>query len=528
MAKMLPGDPREVQRDEHSMLVLDAKPVRWGGNGDGPSGLCWSPGSSVPGGLTTWQEAAREGARGLLSEGAARGIHSSLCGIEPVYWIRDGDAVYFATRIHPLVETARSPLTVDWDAWAEIMLLSSPIAPRTPFAEIRRLEPNSLLRHDGRRAAVTVEEWPWLEVEPHPRADVANVIVEEARRAVRAVAGTRVICPLSGGWDSRLLAALLAEERERKVGTWTIEPDNANLADVEFARSVASQLGTRHVSVEPRRRRFWTNVDRCAQLSDYQTSIHSWLVPFADRLRAEPGTVVDGIGGDVWIKGLFLTEEIVAAGTSQEAFTLIWRRIANPEIASRLFRGPFRDALISRARAGFDRAAEPFREHPAGPSLAVFRTRTAGGISHAPMSVLATSAPVATPLIAHGFIAAGIGVPPREKLEGALYRKVLERGAPTVARLPSTNDPGYSPENMDHRPHWTLRSVQRGYIDELRKSPLRPWFSEQLEAAASTGSLSKVPVRGKTRFLTLVAMFGSWHRRYGDRLRAADPDEMLA
>jgi hypothetical protein len=523
MAAVLGGELTEVHRDDRSILLLRGEASEW--IGDTTRGYCWSPGSTVKDGIRSWRDASRRGAPGLVIDRPLRGLHSSVCGLEPLYWMRDGDAVYFCTRIHPLVATAPHSLSVDWEAWAQIILFGYPLAPSTPFVEVRRLEPFTLLGEEGHGVTTTVDEWPWLDAGSRSSDEVAGMVVEEARASVASVDGRRIVCPLSGGWDSRLLLSLLAERNGSYLSAWTIEPDSGDANEAAFARAVADRLGVQHSTAEASPRNYWEYVYRCAELTDYQCSIHGWMLPLIERLGAEDGTIVDGIGGDIWIKGLFLTDAIVHAPASEEAFSLLRGRLARERTASKLFRRRPLGGLLSSARAGFDRSTQRFRDHPAGPSLAAFRTRTACGVSHAPESLFGAIRPVATPLITDGLIQAAIAAPPVDKLHGALYAKVLERVDRSVARLPSTNDPGYKKRSNGR--HWATPRARRGYIEALCRSPLRPWFSDDLETALAAGSLRQIPVPGKARMLAAVATFEPWERRYRHCLRDVDPSELL-
>jgi hypothetical protein len=153
-----------VHEDDRSILMLDREPLRW--RGEGSEGFGWSFGGLWSDGPGDWHEAARRGGLGLVIEGRKRFLHSSIDGLLPIYWMEDGRAAYFASRIDPLVRAAPSRLSVDWDAWASIILLRFPLGEHTPFAEIRRLEPFSVLRRRFGRFRGHSPSWPWADIEP--------------------------------------------------------------------------------------------------------------------------------------------------------------------------------------------------------------------------------------------------------------------------------------------------------------------------------------------------------------------------
>ena len=107
-------------------------------------------------------DAARSlAACGLVLDDDGPLVHTSVAGLASVYYRQIGGATYFASRIDPLVAAFEERLSIDWEAWASIFLLTAPIGERTPFAEIRRLSPFSLLSHRpdlGQR--VEAADWP--------------------------------------------------------------------------------------------------------------------------------------------------------------------------------------------------------------------------------------------------------------------------------------------------------------------------------------------------------------------------------
>ena len=117
-------------------------------------GFAWSEGPPGERKVGFWKDAARElAACGLVVQGQRRRVHSSVSGVAPIYHLEHGGAVYFASRIDPLVRALPRRLTIDWRAWASIFYLRFPLGERTPFLEVKRLRPFSTLEWDGARRA---------------------------------------------------------------------------------------------------------------------------------------------------------------------------------------------------------------------------------------------------------------------------------------------------------------------------------------------------------------------------------------
>ena len=91
------------------------------------------------------------------------------------------------------------------------MILRYPVRGRTPFAEISRLAPFSTIRRRLGRTRVEHPAWPWAEVEPRLGLDEGADAWVAALRETLGALPERLLCPLSGGRDSRIVLVRRAE-----------------------------------------------------------------------------------------------------------------------------------------------------------------------------------------------------------------------------------------------------------------------------------------------------------------------------
>ena len=163
-------------------------------------------------------------------------------GMKPLYYSRQGDAVYFASEIPALLAFDAVPST-PWTPGLDAYL-----ATKTPFGEatmydgIRVLPPASLAVCDGSGFRITRRPPPESTVE-----DLRGLLRQEVRRLL--VADVPVATITSGGLDSSLVTALAAEGRPVHTfniayrGTWPSD-------ERHFARAVAEHTGARYHQVE--------------------------------------------------------------------------------------------------------------------------------------------------------------------------------------------------------------------------------------------------------------------------------------
>ena len=162
--------------------------IRWGGLR--AQGFAWSEARPAQRNVASWKDAACElAACGLVAHRERRRVHSSVSGVAPIYYVEHAGAVYFASRIDPLVQVLPRRYTIDWRAWASIFYLRFPIGDRTPFQEVKRLRPFSTLEWDAdhREAKPRQHRWPWAEVvQPSLGLDDGASALAEAMRAAVA------------------------------------------------------------------------------------------------------------------------------------------------------------------------------------------------------------------------------------------------------------------------------------------------------------------------------------------------------
>lgn len=518
--------------DERSALFLDREPIRWDRAGQG-RGLAWSEAIRPRGKARSWRDAACElAAAGLAIEGRRRLVHSSVSGVAPVYYLRHGDAVYFASRIDPLVAAVPVDLTVDWRAWSSIICLRYPIGSRTPFEEVRRLPPFSVLTADESGVEMRRKRWPWREVEPSLGVEEgADAVLEAMRASIATLGDGPVVCPLSGGLDSRMLLCLLREAGVEVVGAVTANPDRGWNRDEVVASEVAGALDVPHELVSGSPDHYWDEARQRALRCDFQLTGGPWTAPLARRLGQVGAVATDGLALDTLSQPgkRFFTEEMTHPDGSDAVARELWNRMAGTGSIGRVRRGLLRADLARsaerRARSHFMRVTEPFRGHPAEPVLAFYSTRTVRGVSLTPHTVLGAEAAVCTPFAVDAIARACLAIRAPEKHASRLYVEVFRRLHRIVGELPSTRD-SRDPRASRVPSRRLSPKVLDGYAQVLASGPLASYLGDKLTRRIDADDLGPALAGQPSRSIVqAVVLFHLWHERYASRLSGADPAE---
>jgi asparagine synthetase B (glutamine-hydrolysing) len=515
----------EAHRDARSLLLLDREPVRW--KSDGAAGVAWS--ERLPqraSGASGWVEAATAGACGLVIDGERRAVHASASGVGPLYWRALGTATYFATAIHPLALLGGGSLAPDWESWASIIAFGYPCGDGTPFAAIKRLGPLGVLEHSpGEDARVDRGRLAWAEVEPgDDTSDVPERIVSGIAAEIDQLDPRVPLASLlSAGLDSRLLLTLLAG-RELELSAWTTDTEEGRPQE-QLAAAVAARLGVPHSTVHAVERPFADELRDAATLVEHESMLHLPMARLARSLPAAGGAVVNGLGGDTFVKGLVLTEKVVGAADWRGSVEALLERFAPvPPVA---FQPGAWEQLRATAVGSFMGEAERFAGHPAAATLTYYWTRTRRGISQSAMKLFGGRYEVVAPFVSDEVVRAALVAPQRSKLDGALHRRVLEHAHAEVAALPSSDDGRQAPPAFQRRSERSPES-RLAYRSLLLRSPLRPWFSDQLRDGLSRGRLGgEIRSHFGLRRVQGICTLTLWLDRYGSLVSDPDPAPLL-
>jgi asparagine synthase (glutamine-hydrolysing) len=192
----------------------------------------------------------------LWDERRHRGVVArDRLGIKPLYYAEVGDVLLFASELKGLLASGAVPLDLDYEAIDAYLTLGFFPAPATPLAAVRKLEPGCLLVIEN--GSVRQQRfWSYPEPTLERNGDVeewsARLLsaLEESVR-LRLMSDVPLGAMLSGGLDSSLIVALMAQQTQRPVQTFAVGFAEAGASnELADARFVAEALGTEHHELE--------------------------------------------------------------------------------------------------------------------------------------------------------------------------------------------------------------------------------------------------------------------------------------
>jgi len=178
-------------------------------------------------------------------------------GIKPLYYHDDGRRLAFASELKALMIDPAVPREVDPRAVADYLTFQYVPSPGAIWKGVRKLPPGHFLVCDAN--GVRVERYWSLPVEPdrghsedYYRERLRALLAEAVR--LRLVADVPLGAFLSGGIDSSVVVALMAQAVGEPIKTFSIGFEEQDFSELAEARRVAAHLKTDHheLVVRPR------------------------------------------------------------------------------------------------------------------------------------------------------------------------------------------------------------------------------------------------------------------------------------
>jgi asparagine synthase (glutamine-hydrolysing) len=191
-------------------------------------------------GLAIWDRRRRRGV-----------IARDRLGIKPLYYAICGDLLVFGSELKSVLASGLVPMDLDYEAIDAYLTLGFFPAPATPLAAVRKLEPGCLLAiENGSVEQHRFWSYPQPTVERGGSVeDWSRALLEGLEESVRLrlMSDVPLGAMLSGGLDSSLIVALMAQQMDRPVQTFAVGFEGAGAVnELADARFVADVLGAEH------------------------------------------------------------------------------------------------------------------------------------------------------------------------------------------------------------------------------------------------------------------------------------------
>ena len=171
-------------------------------------------------------------------------------GKKPLYYSMNGTFIAFASELRSLLAAGGVSREVDLRAVDAYLTLQYVPSPLSIFKNVKKLEPASILVLENGKAVIE-KYWDLpLDAEklslplPEIKKRLYDGLLEATK--IRMISEVPLGAFLSGGIDSSVVVALMAESSPQPVKTFSIGFKEAEFSELAYARQVAQMYGTEH------------------------------------------------------------------------------------------------------------------------------------------------------------------------------------------------------------------------------------------------------------------------------------------
>ena len=282
-------------------------------------------------------------------------------GKKPLYYALDGEDIYFASELKPLMVCPALDLTINTDVIPRFMFQQYIHGPESIYKNVYKLEPGGALEFKAGK----VRKWKYWDIKKvyaeksaDPVTDYATAKEELKKILGRAVAD-RMIADvpigtfLSGGYDSSLITAIAQSQSSKPVKTFCIGFDVKEYNEAVYAKEIAAHLGTDHTEVYISQSQMYDMVASIAKFYDEpmadSSQIPSMLV--SEVAKRDVTVALSGDGGDEFFCGYNIYENVRQAQMLQIPGAMVHALGSIPIPGGRLLdKMPFRVRVIADNR----------------------------------------------------------------------------------------------------------------------------------------------------------------------------------
>src|SRR5512133_1262298 len=342
-------------------------------------------------------------------------------GKKPLLWTRLPDGTLaFASELKALLRLPQVSREIDLDAIDAYLALQYVPGNKTALRGIHKLAPGHVLVAEGETERIerywrpepaepSTHEGEWLE---RVRTTVGEAVRE------RLVADVPLGALLSGGIDSSIVVALMAQASSQPVRTFTVGFPDARYDERAYARAVASRFGTVHEEVEIEED-IASTLPRLAATFDEPLGDEAAFPTFliAEQARRHVTVALAGDGGDEAFAG-YERYIAVASAPAGERYARLME----------VFPVELRRELWSDARQAQQVRLEPSRPGVTGLQLLDIETYLPGDLLlKADLASMAHSLELRSPFLDHDVVALGLALPDSLKTHGREGKVALRR-----------------------------------------------------------------------------------------------------
>lgn len=218
------------------------------------------------------------------------------------YYFKNGIFI-FASEIKALLALLPDKPEVDEEAIDNFLTLQYVPSPQTGFKNIYKLPAAHYLIYQNNKLSIR-KYWSldFNKKENYSPKEWEDIIFHEIKRAVKShlISDVPVGALLSGGLDSSIIVALMAQYESQKINTFSIGFDDKSFDETPYARIVSQIFKTNHTEIRVTAKDLINNIENIVNIYDEPIADNSSLpmLLLAKLASAKVKVALTGDGGD--------------------------------------------------------------------------------------------------------------------------------------------------------------------------------------------------------------------------------------
>ncbi len=241
-------------------------------------------------------------------------LYRDRMGEKPLYFYARDKEVLFASEIRSILSSGYVERVLDQDALKEYVMTQTVSFPNTIVKNVQAIMPGSYLKI-SRMGYEEIRYWDFNREKEkfNSRKEILQKVRDELHRSVewRMRADVNFGAFLSGGLDSSVIVALMAEISEKTVHTFSIGFEEKQWDESEIAEQVAKKFNTRHTKMVVNGQHFLSEIENAVHALDHPSGdgVNTYVVSKITR-EHDIKMAMSGLGGDELLGGYPIFDRI--------------------------------------------------------------------------------------------------------------------------------------------------------------------------------------------------------------------------
>jgi hypothetical protein len=392
----------------------------------------------------------------FLKEAQALLANDPSC-ISPIFYMIEKKKLVFSSHQSFMREYLCNSNFFNWQAILEYLIIGHTIGEKSLLSNVKTLKSGYMLKFTINKCEI--KSYAGLDNidinKKLSRIDATDLIFEELIKKFNGyekLTNKNFCGLLSGGWDSRLIASLL-NQNERLQITYTTQQqmnrvNNILISEKKIAKEVANYLGIDNEFIQNSIPDLFTLINYHWKM-DFLTWFGFWGIKLTDHIPYGKFVIVDGIAGDLFLRGSRLDKvffELIQKNDKTKAIEIIHKNYLKglhyftPSIDCwrGIIKSRFLESFSENLKNDISAQINEFNsENFIIPFFALNRIRK--GTSVFQRLLLGTKGPVAMPFTNLNFMKVALSIPLEYLLDFSLYKSLLEKSKPGLSTIVSTN-----------------------------------------------------------------------------------------